>query len=200
VSDDVPDFYAVTFTSMTGLIEKYGRNSPQVEAGARLFDATLPQVVSKFQSLYPNRLVTEVVLMGSSQANDASVVAEVNALFPQVNAAAYYPNIYLDKSSKDVAKTCEHMASKLNTKNIAVYCPAVNLYSFSLMSSSTDNSTNSTSPTQQQIETYQIVVWWSIGAAFVTVWAVYVLGWMAFKKDTFLYSTFNPNWEDRKRR
>jgi hypothetical protein len=36
--------------------------------------------------------------------------------------------------------------------------------------------------------------------AIMVLMAAYSLGWMQFKRDTLLYSTFNPNWEDRKRK
>jgi len=192
VNDDIPDFYAVTFASLPALAKKYG-HGPQAIGGAKLIDAALPPLVKNFQSLYPQRLVAEVVLLGKNA--DQSGLEEVTRAFPQM-AADYYPNFYVENSRKN--KVCDDMTSKLAPKDIAVYCPNPDLYTFSLLA--VDQSTNYTSPTSQQIELYQIVVWWSIGAVFVTVWVVYTLGWMTFKKDTFLYSTFNPNWEDRKRR
>jgi hypothetical protein len=47
---------------------------------------------------------------------------------------------------------------------------------------------------------YQIVLWLSILLALAVIFAAYALAFMTFKKDTLLYSTFNPNWEDRKRK
>jgi hypothetical protein len=55
-------------------------------------------------------------------------------------------------------------------------------------------------PTNDEIQRYQIVLWFSIMIALVAIGAVYTLAFMPFKKDTMLYSSFNPNWEDRKRR
>jgi hypothetical protein len=196
VNDDVPDFYAITFASLPALVEKYGHSSPQAIGGAKLVDATLPELVKSFQALYPQRLVAEVVLLGKHQGADQKTYDEVTRAFPQM-AADYYPNFYVENARK--TKLCQDMASKLNPKDIAVYCPNPDLYTFSLMAVG-DSSSNSTSPTQQQIEVFQIALWFSIGIAMITLWAVCALGWMSFKKDTFLYSTFNPNWEDRKRR
>jgi hypothetical protein len=57
-----------------------------------------------------------------------------------------------------------------------------------------------TYPNDDELQRYQIVLWFSIIIAFVVIAAVYSLAFMSFKKDTMLYSSFNPNWEDRKRR
>jgi hypothetical protein len=54
-------------------------------------------------------------------------------------------------------------------------------------------------PCDDDIQRYQIVLWFSIVAAFVLIAAVYQLALMAFKKDTMLYSSFNPNWEGKRR-
>jgi hypothetical protein len=197
VTDDVPDFYALTFASLTGLSEKYGRTSPQVKTGARLIDAALPSFVEGLQSLYPQRLVAEIVLMGSHQTPSPSLLEDISSV--SSSSADYYPYVYV-QNAMAVQKLCEDMASALNPKSVAVYCPDSAAYSFSLLAVPGDSSSNSTAPTQQQIETYQIGLWFSLGWIFIVLWAVYILGWMSFKKDTFLYSTFNPNWEDRKRR
>jgi len=47
---------------------------------------------------------------------------------------------------------------------------------------------------------YQIVLWLCILLALWVFGAAYSLAFMTFKKDSLLYSTFNPSWEDRKRK
>lgn len=56
-----------------------------------------------------------------------------------------------------------------------------------------------TTITQGDKDRYQIVLWLSILAVIATVWSIYAMAYMPFKKDADLYSTFNPNWEHRKR-
>jgi len=195
----------VTFAALTPLIAKNGEDSPKTEGAARLLDGVLPQMISAFQRLYPERLVTEVVLMGSYNRQNAAtpeVLAEINHFLAKKNAAEYYPHVYVDSADTRLAEVCENMALKLNERDLAVFCPNVPIMSietFSLMSATKSKSGNSTSPTQQRINLYQIELWVSLAGVFVVAWAIYVLGWMGFKKDTLLYSTFNPNWEDRKR-
>lgn len=61
-----------------------------------------------------------------------------------------------------------------------------------------DNVTNGTCeycPTDQQVINYHISLWTSIGLTFAAIFAAYSIGGMNFKKDTLLYSTFNPKWE-----
>jgi len=57
-----------------------------------------------------------------------------------------------------------------------------------------------TFPDNNGLARFQIVLWISILLALTLISAVWSLATMQFKKDTMLYSSFNPNWEDRKRR
>jgi len=172
-----------------------------------VIDSAVPQIVSRFQALYPQRSVAELVLMGSHASQLESVdsrelLADIHQLLPQQqNVANYYPYLYVDaEDNSRLTEVCEVMSMKLNPHNIGVYCPgSTPLTAYSLLAVGA-TATNTSGPTQAQIETYQIELWVSIAGVFVVAWAAYVIGWMGFKKDTLLYSTFNPNWEDRKRR
>ena len=59
---------------------------------------------------------------------------------------------------------------------------------------------NGSFPSDADIQRYQIALWVSILLAVIALSAAYSLAFMEFKKDTILYSSFNPNWEERKRR
>ena len=59
---------------------------------------------------------------------------------------------------------------------------------------------NASFPSDADIQRYQIALWVSIGLVVIALSAAYSLAFMEFKKDTILYSSFNPNWEERKRR
>ena len=59
---------------------------------------------------------------------------------------------------------------------------------------------NGSFPSDADIQRYQIALWVSIGLVVIALAAAYSLAFMDFKKDTILYSSFNPNWEERKRR
>jgi hypothetical protein len=53
-------------------------------------------------------------------------------------------------------------------------------------------------PTADEIGEYQIMAWLTIVLFFTALSASCALGGMSNKKDTLLYSTFNPKWEDKK--
>ena len=59
---------------------------------------------------------------------------------------------------------------------------------------------NGSFPSDAEIQRYQIALWTSILLVVIALAAAYSLAFMEFKKDTILYSSFNPNWEERKRR
>jgi len=210
VEDDTPDMFSLTFSSLTGLIEKYGRESPEVNGAVHLIDAALPKLVQSFSSLYPGRMATEVVLLGSHdsvlQAVDhRAVVDHIHQLMPsQKGVMEFFPYLYVDPAhAPQLSQVCDVMSLKLQEQGFSVYCPqaqsafapAVRFSTFAVGAPG-----NSTFPTYNEINLYQIELWVSLAGVFVVGWAVYTIGWMTFKKDTLLYSTFNPNWEgDRKR-
>jgi hypothetical protein len=53
---------------------------------------------------------------------------------------------------------------------------------------------NSTNPTDKEIQIYQICLWTGAALVAVLALAVYSLAYMNNRKDTMLYSKFNPNW------
>ena len=59
---------------------------------------------------------------------------------------------------------------------------------------------DNTPVTDADIAIYQIVLWTSILLVLVVAGVVYGLLGMENKRDSMLYSRFNPNWADRKRR
>jgi hypothetical protein len=128
----------------------------------------------------------------------------------------YYPNLYLPTG--DVSAVCASLALRLSALHYTAYCPTdsvagvhpsmflENIPIIKLAAPTVIISGRRivqpvyTYPSNDELQRYQIVLWFSIGFAFVLLAAVYQLAFMGFKKDTMLYSSFNPNWEDRKRR
>jgi len=215
VKDDVPDFYALTFSALSSLVDKYGRASQEVSAALRVLDAALPKILQKFQTLYPSRVVTEMVLLGSHPsftAYDArEVVSALTQLLPhEQHIEEYFPYLYLP-ASQELTEMCDVMSLRLEHLGSMVYCPeaasrptTTSLYPrFRLAAANSTNNTlcvGGANPASNCVELYQIELWISIGLAFAAFWASASIAYMSFKKDTLLYGSFNPNWEDRKRR
>jgi len=118
----------------------------------------------------------------------------------------YYPNIYIDTTNADLTDICRVLSIELGYSGVDVYCPSFSDASsllaptelLTMHTMATTSSTNST--TTIRIANYQITLWLSIALVLTLLAAIYSLAFMSFKKDTLLYSTFNPNWEERKRR
>jgi len=63
--DNVPDFYAVSFSSLKDLETTYGLGSLQVRFAKTVLDAVVQQMMSSLDAVYPQRSVVEVALLGS---------------------------------------------------------------------------------------------------------------------------------------
>ncbi len=71
---------------------------------------------------------------------------------------------------------------------------------FSTLSTSSlsSSTSNSTVVTMNDIGRYQIALWTTVLLIVTVIATVYSLMYMDLKRDTLLYSKFNPNWAGRK--
>jgi len=218
VNDDYPDSFTFTLASPTKILEKYGRSSSEFLCSLYLVDAAVGKIVSQMSSLYPGRSVVEIVLLGSHPSSRLSidtrtVSSQLNRLLPrQTDVTHYYPNLYVDSDNtnsngvNDISTICRVLAIEMEQSGVDVFCPS---YSDSSLLSTTEflslhplatTTTTTTNSTTIRIANYQITLWISITLVLTVLAAVYSLAFMNFKKDTLLYSAFNPNWEERKRK
>jgi len=227
VQDNALDYFAFSFSSLAGLVEKYGRLSPEFIAALHLIDYAIPKLIKRYTDVYEGRLMCEVFLLGSHPSTRHSASVDTRPLFTQLDRlfpdkkglTSYYPSLYIEGSTSRLSNLCQFLSNELNRLSFEVYCPSISrhtmgsadlssnkeanvflaLNNFQLMS--TDASTNTTTPAYDStVIHFQITLWLSIGFVIITIFIIYALAFMNFKKDTLLYSTFNPNWEERKRR
>jgi len=255
VQDDFPDFYSIAFTSVTGLTEKYGRHSVQVVGALYLLDKTVRIIHDQFSKLYPNHLLSEIVLLGSHpsslSANNPDkrpLISILNRLLPSQNFfdSGLFPSLYIhgtdERPDGDYCEVLNLQLKEQNTgfevfclpsrpsvqvlgravleQSIPVFAPAeiisvgdengavleqsIPVFApAELISVADENggtSDENGAPTDDDVAKYQIVLWISLLMFFLTVYTVYSMAYMNFKKDTIIYSTFNPNWENREAR
>lgn len=219
VQDDSPDFYTLSFNSLTPLIEKYGRHSPQVIGGLHLLDNTIPLIIKGFSQLYPKRLLSEVILLGShpsslsvNNPDKRPLLSMLNRLLPSKNffEAGLFPSIYIDgteekQSNEEYCKMLDRQLKQEET-GFKAYClpsrqkltsMSQKIPLFLSQSVTTYAKASSDVVTYNDVAKYQIVLWISLLMLFTTIYVVYSLAFMNFKKDTLIYSTFNPKWENR---
>jgi len=240
VNDDIPDFVAITFSALSGLADRYGKDSAEFAAAASLLDVALPQLIASLNGVWNNRAVSELVFLGSvaSAVDTQDLFKSLARLLPeQSDVTEYYPGVYAEtKSTSSLADICRVLGVELQNVNFEVYCPSEDLSkttNFALFelgatatsSSSTGpaSSSSSTGPapptpssssgsnpfppmpanstvSMDSIRRYQITLWLVIWLSLALLFIIYSFANMTFKKDSLLYSSFNPNWEDRKRR
>jgi len=157
------------------MLEKYGRSSPQFIASLYLVDAAVGKIVSSMSSLYSDRLVSEIVLLGSHPSyltsyDTRTVFAQLSRLLPREDNGAlstHYPNLYIDSSSTDLQDVCRVLSIELQRSGVDVFCPSYfdrsllvtsELYKTRTLAT-TSTTTNSTTV---NIALYQITLWISI--------------------------------------
>lgn len=223
LNDKHQDFISVSFASITSLIETHGREAEQVKGALQLLDAAYPSFMASYASLFnkPASHMQSLILLGSHKSvldnkDNRQVMKTIAHIVGQSESEVqqHFPNIYMKQHKKNAQKACAQLNKELYALGYFAFCPH-EAHSFVSMdataftnstggNSSSGNSSGGNStykyPTGAQVRTYQIVLWLCILLVFVIYSAVYALAYMDFKKDTMLYSSFNPNWEDRKRR
>eukprot|EP01006_Ploeotia_vitrea_P038045 TRINITY_DN66198_c9_g2_i3.p1 TRINITY_DN66198_c9_g2~~TRINITY_DN66198_c9_g2_i3.p1 ORF type:complete len:551 (-),score=295.41 TRINITY_DN66198_c9_g2_i3:71-1723(-) len=219
VSDDVPDLFSVSFSTLSGIAARFGRDSQEFLAAARLIDAALPLVIKEFEKLYPRRLVAQLVVLGEAAPAVApqtqvpqGLLTTVDQVLPHNQLRQSFPFVFVDAATradtKVLAGLCRKLATLIvadhSTTGIEVYCPRVHFEQSALSDevpiSSFIELGATTAVQPADVQRYQIVLWLSILLGFVVLAAAYALAFMETDKDTLLYSKFNPNSDDRKRR
>jgi len=217
VNDDAPDYFAFTFASLTPLMERYGRGSPEFVGALHLIDATLPKVMAEFSEAYGRRAVFQIVSLGSQDSHATSdmrvVTSQVDSvLYKQTTATPIresFPYIYVAvQNAAQLAELCDHLAAVVDQSGFSVYCPAPDPLHYSdfialsqrmFVMDASYSSTNSSDYSDNNIQRYQICLWFSIIMVFVLIAVVLATIYMPIQRDSMVYGQFNPTWEDRKR-
>jgi hypothetical protein len=210
VKDDAPDVYFVTFSTLQPMIAKYGAESAKVKATRRVLDASVAVFLRSWAQLYEGKVLAEVLALGSAVSMEPAL-RKVRELAPELTGVAdYFPAVYIPQSD---ARLCEVIQEGLKGTTFEAVCYVPNPTlgrSRSLLQEEGETLSPTSSPTSAPTTTpipgisdserdaYQIMVWVSVAGAFVVFFAFYSTAFMSFKKDTLLYSSFNPKWDDRK--
>jgi hypothetical protein len=204
VADNAPDAFALTFASLKGLRNKFGAASAEVKVAMRLLDQAVPALVDRFAALYNDRLVAEIVVLGGErQPFSANVIATLERVMPTEVSDAFFPAVYASQSGVDVQAVCAALRTEFSgNKEARVVCQEqkASFLSTGEQLFQTAAATAAAAPSEADIATYQIVLWSSVGLVLALALAINLLCSMENKQDTMLYSRFNPNWADRKRR
>jgi len=216
VADEYPDAFTITLAGLRGLRARNGDDSTQMAVAMRLLDAAIPKMINRFSALYSNNLVAELVVMGSNKYGiDPKSAQKIHELLPGNVVGDFFPALYMRHGAvAHPALMCTRMRQLLaaHTPDVMAVCrgpaAAADSSHFKTMSSTAvlmqlsaaATAGNSTNPTDKEIQIYQICLWTGVALVAVLALAVYSLAYMSNRKDTMLYSKFNPNWSDRKRR
>eukprot|EP00455_Lapot_gusevi_P027881 TRINITY_DN2961_c0_g2_i1.p1 TRINITY_DN2961_c0_g2~~TRINITY_DN2961_c0_g2_i1.p1 ORF type:complete len:561 (+),score=210.15 TRINITY_DN2961_c0_g2_i1:61-1743(+) len=212
VQDDIPDAYSFTFAAIKDIRDKHGEESPLFGVAVRLLDLALPQLMDRYAALYQNSALTEFVMLGSDHHGlDSTVFDAVQEVAStESGLEEHFPSVYVHDRSH-VAFVCRALRQKLKPSEAQVLCLdgqhsnlELEQYSLAGVSASASNGSSSGNSsnviTARDIANYQICLWTSVLLVAVVFFVVYSVANMDNRRDTMLYSRFNPNWSDRKRR
>jgi hypothetical protein len=205
VKDDTPDVYFATFSTIGPMLAKYGAESAKIKAARRVVDTSIAVFLRSWAQLYEGKVLTEVAALGSP-VNMKLALRKVQELAPDLTGIAdYFPAIYIPQSN---AQVCEVIQDGLKGSSYEAVCylsnPIVSHSRSLLQEDETPSPTAAPTAVPRlgvsdtERDAYQIMVWVSVAGAFVVLFAFYSTAFMGFKKDTLLYSSFNPKWDDRK--
>lgn len=228
VLDSFPDALAINIGSTNAFANSVHGSNQKFEFSLMLLDAALPSFLHRLYALYPNRAIGELVGLGSPaqvQLDNENAFAGSIVPFAQFDAQweQYFPMFYTSTILSE--DSCEQLNKAMQQFGLDAKCmqttqtqqfheqSADNRAFFESQSTvhvvngvfnSTGNLTYVFIPTyypsEGGIEKFQIVLWVCVLLAVVLAGVIYSSAYMSFKKDTMLYSTFNPRWEDKKHR
>jgi hypothetical protein len=186
VSDSVADSYTFAFTSLQGLTgDKY-------TAAVHFLDTAIPHFLASMKQAYPGALI-EVVLAGTpspTAAPTAEVLAGISDLAHDQTSASHSLYLLPDAAS-DLAISCASIAQK--AAGFQVHCPGLHALVSAPQRALFSSSSTSSDVTSDDIERYQIVLWFSIAWAFVLYFVLYGIGFMSNRKDPMMYGEFSTD-------
>lgn len=82
-TDNVPDFFTMSFASLKSVSSEYGSGSSEVRLAKQIMDTVFKQVVLRFSAVYPERGMVELVLLGQDQGQGRQSRRLLSAAGPQ---------------------------------------------------------------------------------------------------------------------
>lgn len=203
VKDDYPDLLSVTLTSITSLVDKYGRESVEVIGALHLVDALIPKFLDSVANLYNRRVVAEVLLMGShssfvSATDRRKLFQDLHVLLPhEGHLPQFFPLLYVNSSQ--LSTVCEMLSLRLHELKYQVFCPSSITGTMTDARFLTQSEEQVLKVDEADIALYHIVLWSSLGGAFTVLAVVYSMMYMSFKKDPMLYTSLPPEKSEAKK-
>lgn len=179
VLDNYPDLYSIAISSIKGIAEKYGQDSSEVKAALFILDTYLNQVIEKFETVYENKISTEIVFLAPPafrelQGNKDLKKKVYSSLKKYINDKTVFestfPVIHLTKPLEDAG---ESLRKELKQDNLKVH-------TFNRIKEASE-------PNYSDAARYQIIIWTSVIlvlAVFASVWATYT---MDIGADSLIY-------------
>jgi len=202
VSDSTPDMLSFAFSSLKGVQTRYGKNSQQLIAALAILDSVLVDVISKVNTMYNNKLATEVVFLGSSAftsiqnmnvLRDAVFKNVKNIVNPTV-FNTYFPVIY--GTTNNICEKVKMAVEDFPEMQLEAVCPyaeplILRDIRFVRQSNNSNNNTNGGDDYPFAVA-FQIVLWISIILALSLAAIIYAICFMDVGADSSLYRTANP--------
>lgn len=196
-ADTTPDAFTFVFSSIKGIVVKYGASSAQATAAASLVNELIAQAVQNMNAMYNDKLATEILVLAPSAYDEMKTDSVRQTVYAAVGSDAvskevfdaFFPSVYV-KESVDSESACLSVAAKLPSGYIAE-CNTASEYMFLTLKATNDsnNTTNTTSDSSSSSAIFQIVLWTSILLALVLAGILYAMCGMADGDDTLLYRT-----------
>jgi len=197
VSDVTPDAFTFVFSSLKGLVAKYGASSSQSTTAAVLLNELIAQVMENINSLYHGKLASEILLMTPSAYDRMKVDPVRQVVYSTIQSHvankeffdSFFPSIYV-KEGTNTDNVCKAVSAKLPAGYIA-HCNFADDYSLFPSLKQTDNSTNSTNSTSDSNSAadFQIVLWMSILLILILAAIIYAMFTLSDGDDSLLYRT-----------
>lgn len=199
VADSTPDAFTFVFSSLKGLVAKYGPTSPQATTAAALLNELISEIVENANTLYNGKLATEILVLAPSAYDSMKADPVRQIVFSAVQSQvvskevfdAFFPSIYV-KEGVDADRLCDTVSSKLPAGYSAQCNTGSEYATFGLLKDSNgtnDTNTTNNSTSNSDAAEYQIVLWMSVLLILVLAAIIYGMCTLSEGDDSLLYRT-----------
>lgn len=120
IADDIPDSFVFSLQSPQLISDSYGKNSVKFNEAVHLFDNLITKMLDNFNTLYPERVLSEIVFLGESDKIEFSKeVLDIIAPYSQA-PQEFLP--YLYNFDLDSEFLCSKVSGLLSTHQVEAFC------------------------------------------------------------------------------
>jgi len=171
-------FFAIVFSSLKDIKEKYGESSDAFIVSLALVDRAVQKVEAQMDKLYNGRVLSGVICLNTRTVVSTDVKQAVfeitrSSLRNEADFEVYYPSLYVHG---DTTVLCNKLRNTVESSSVKIHCSPSSSYNYNFEFSTNNNVGNSTDPEEPlNVSAFWIFLWMGVVLVLFILGGMYAL-------------------------